>query len=38
MKNKNFFRMLLMAFLAVAGLTACNDDDGDNLTSIAGTE
>ncbi|MBP3573427.1 DUF4377 domain-containing protein [Parabacteroides sp. AGMB00274] len=28
MKNKNFFRMLLMAFLAVVGLTACSDDDG----------
>lgn len=27
MKNKNFFGMLLMAFLAVAGLTACSDDD-----------
>ena len=28
MKNTNFFIMLLMAFLAVAGLTACSDDDG----------
>ena len=27
MKNRNFLRMLLMAFLAVAGLTACSDDD-----------
>ena len=27
MKNRNFFRMLLLAFLAVAGLTACSDDD-----------
>ena len=27
MKNKNFFRMLLMAFFAVAGLTACSDDE-----------
>ena len=25
--NINFFRMLLMTFLAVAGLAACNDDD-----------
>ena len=25
--NINFFRMLLMTFLAVAGLTACSDDD-----------
>lgn len=38
MKTKFFFGMLLMAFLAVAGLTACSDDDNDNLTSIAGTE
>lgn len=27
MKNKNFFRMLFMAFLAVAGLAACINDD-----------
>ena len=27
MKNKNFFRMLLMSFFTVAGLTACSDDD-----------
>ena len=27
MKNRNFLGMLLMAFLAVAGLTACSDDD-----------
>ena len=27
MKRKNFFRMLLMAFLAMTGLTACSDDD-----------
>ena len=27
MKNRNFFRMLLLAFLAVAGLTACSDYD-----------
>lgn len=27
MKNRNFLRMLFMAFLAVAGLTACSDDD-----------
>lgn len=27
MKNRNFLRMLLMAFFAVAGLTACSDDD-----------
>ena len=27
MENRNFFRMLLLAFLAVAGLTACSDDD-----------
>ena len=27
MKSKNFFRMLLMAFLAMTGLTACSDDD-----------
>lgn len=26
MKNRNFLGMLLMAFLAVAGLTACSDD------------
>lgn len=38
MKTKFFFGMLLMAFLAVACLTACSDDDNDNLTSIAGTE
>lgn len=38
MNNKNFLGMLLFAFFAVAGLTACSDDDGDNLTSIAGTE
>ena len=25
--NINFFRMLLMTFLAVAGLAACSDDD-----------
>lgn len=30
--------MLLIVFLAVAGLTACSDDDGDNLTSISKTE
>lgn len=28
MKNRNFLRMLLMTFFAVAGLTACSDDDG----------
>ena len=28
MKNRNFFTMLLMAFLAVTGLTTCSDDDG----------
>lgn len=28
MKNKNFLRMLFMALLAVAGLTACSNDDG----------
>lgn len=38
MKNKNIFGMMLIVFLAMAGLTACSDDDGDNLTSIAGTE
>lgn len=38
MKNKNFIGMLFMAFLTVAGLTACSDDDGDDLASIAGTE
>ena len=27
MKSKNFFRMLLMTFLAMTGLTACSDDD-----------
>ena len=27
MKNKNFFRMLLMAFLAMVGVTACSNDD-----------
>ena len=27
MKNRNFLRMLLMSFFAVAGLTACSDDD-----------
>lgn len=27
MKNKNFFRILFMAFLAVTGLTACSDDE-----------
>lgn len=27
MKNKNFLRMLFMAFLAVAALTACSDDN-----------
>lgn len=27
MMNINFFRMLLMTFLAVAGLAACSDDD-----------
>lgn len=27
MKNKRFFRMLLMAFLAVAGLAACSNDN-----------
>lgn len=26
MKNKNFFRMLFMAFFVVAGLAACHDD------------
>lgn len=26
--NRNFFTMLIMAFLAVAGLAACSDDDG----------
>ena len=38
MKNRNFLEMLLLAFLAMVGLTACSDDYGDNLTSIAGTE
>lgn len=38
MKKKNFLGMLFMAFLAVAGLTACSDDGGDYLTSIAKTE
>lgn len=38
MKNRNFLGMLLLAFLAMVGLTACSDDYGDNLTSIAGTE
>ena len=28
MRNRNFLGMLLMAFLAVVGLTACSDDDG----------
>ena len=27
MQNRNFLRMLLMSFFAVAGLTACSDDD-----------
>ena len=27
MKHRNFLRMLLMSFFAVAGLTACSDDD-----------
>ena len=27
MKNRNFLRMLLMSLFAVAGLTACSDDD-----------
>ena len=27
MKNRDFLRMLLMLFFAVAGLTACSDDD-----------
>lgn len=27
MKKKNFLRMLFITFLAVAGLTACSDDD-----------
>lgn len=27
MKKKDFFKLLLAAFLAVAGLTACNNDD-----------
>lgn len=27
MKKRNFFTMLLMAFLVVGGLTACSDDD-----------
>ena len=31
--NINFFRMLLMTFLAMAGLAACSDDDsGIQLT------
>lgn len=38
MKKKDFLGMLLMAFLAVAGLTACSDDDNDEPASIAGTE
>lgn len=38
MKNRNFLGMLLLAFLAMVGLTACSDDYGDTLTSIAGTE
>lgn len=25
--NKNFLSMFLLAFIAVIGLTACNDDD-----------
>ena len=36
MKKKNFV-MLLVAFLSVAGLTACSDDERDNATSIAKT-
>ena len=38
MNTKDFFGMLLMVFLAVAGLTACSDNDNDNLTNIAETE
>lgn len=30
--------MLLMAYIAVGWLTACSNDDGENLASIAGTE
>lgn len=29
MKIREFFRMLFIAFLAVAGLTACSNEDGD---------
>lgn len=29
MKTKEFFGVLFIAFLTVAGLTACTDDDGD---------
>lgn len=29
MKNRNFLRILLMALLAVVGLTACSDDEPD---------
>ena len=36
MKKKNFV-MLLVAFLSLAGLTACSDDERDNATSIAKT-
>ncbi|WP_298073737.1 hypothetical protein [uncultured Bacteroides sp.] len=36
--KKNILRMLLMTFLTMAGLAACSDDDGENLTSIAKTE
>ena len=29
MKNRNFLRILLMALLAVVGLTACSDNEPD---------
>lgn len=38
MKKKDFSGMMLMAFLVVVWLTACSDDDGEFLISIAGTE
>lgn len=36
--KKNFFGMMLTAFLAVGWLTACSDNEGEILASIAGTE